>query len=151
MKKKQLALALAAALPCAAMATDGYFSHGYGMQAKGMGGAAAAVAENAFGGANNPATMAFAGNRFEIGIDLFSPHRKASREGSPPQMNLNGTSESGSNYFGIPELAYNRMLNPNLALGVTVYGNGGMNTDYPGGEIPAQSACAGFNPGASSY
>lgn len=151
MRKKQLALALAAALPCVAAATDGYFSHGYGMQAKGMGGAAAAVAENAFGGANNPATMVFAGGRFEIGIDLFSPHRKASREGSPPQLNLNASSESDSNYFGIPELAYNYMANPNLAFGVTVYGNGGMNTDYPGGEIPAGSACAGFNPGGPSY
>lgn len=38
------------------------------------------------------------------------------------------------------------MLNPDLSLGITVYGNGGMNTDYPGGQIPAASACAGFNP-----
>lgn len=151
MKKKQLALALAAALPCVALATDGYFSHGYGMQAKGMGGAAAAIAENAFGGANNPATMAFVGNRWELGVDLFSPHRKASRDGSPPQMNLNASSTSDSNYFGIPEFGYNRMINPNMAVGITVYGNGGMNTDYPGGEIAAQSACAGFNPGGSSY
>ena len=61
------------------------------------------------------------------------------REGSPPQMNLNASSQSDSNYFGIPEFGYNRMLNPNLAVGLTVYGNGGMNTDYPGGEISAQS------------
>ncbi|MGE5095616.1 MAG: OmpP1/FadL family transporter [Betaproteobacteria bacterium] len=151
MRIKQLAVAVAAALPFAAGATDGYFAHGYGMQAKGMGGAQTAVAESAFGAAGNPATMVFAGNRWELGIDLFSPHRKAERSDSPPQANLNGTSTSGSDYFGIPEFAYNRMVNPNLSWGVTVYGNGGMNTDYPGGEISAQSACAQFNPGGSSY
>jgi len=47
--------------------------------------------------------------------------------GTPP---LDGTSESDSEYFLIPEFGYNRMLNSNLALGVTVYGNGGMNSDY---------------------
>jgi hypothetical protein len=40
------------------------------------------------------------------------------------------TVESDSNYFLVPEFGYNRMVNNNLALGVTVYGNGGMNTDY---------------------
>jgi long-chain fatty acid transport protein len=41
------------------------------------------------------------------------------------------TSESESNYFLIPEFGYNRMLDSNMSLGVTVYGNGGMNSDYP--------------------
>ena len=38
-------------------ATDGYYPLGYGMKAKGMGGAATAMADDAFGGANNPASM----------------------------------------------------------------------------------------------
>jgi long-chain fatty acid transport protein len=151
MKAKEIALALAAAAPFLAHATDGYFSHGYGMQAKGMGGASTAVAESAFGAASNPATMAFAGERFEVGIDLFSPWRKAERSGSPPMVGLDASSKSDSNYFLVPELAYNRMATPNMSWGITVYGNGGMNTDYPGGEIPGQSACAQFNPGAASY
>lgn len=149
--KKKLARALVLCVPFAAHATDGYFSHGYGMQAKGMGGAATAVAESAFGAAANPATMFFAGNRFEAGVDLFSPRRKASRAGSPPGVGLDASSTSGSNYFAIPELAYNRMASPNMSWGITVYGNGGMNTDYPGGEIPGQSACARFNPGPARY
>jgi long-chain fatty acid transport protein len=151
MKVRNLVLALAAGIPFAAHATDGYFSHGYGMQAKGMGGASTAIAESAFGAATNPATMFFAGNRFEIGLDLFSPWRDASRTGSPPGVGLDASSESGSNYFFIPEIAYNRVASPNMSWGITVYGNGGMNTDYPGGEIPGQSACAQFNPGPSSY
>lgn len=150
-KAKTLALAIAAGVPFVAQATDGYFSHGYGMQAKGMGGAATAVAESAFGAATNPATMAFVGSKFEAGVDLFSPWRKAERSGSPVQAGLNASSESDSNYFAIPEIAYNRMASPDMSWGVTVYGNGGMNTNYPGGEIPGQSACAQFNPGPSSY
>lgn len=144
---KKVLAALAAAAPFLAHGTDGYFSHGYGMVSKGMGGTAAAVTDSAFGGAANPATAAFAGNRFEIGLDLFSPWRKAERTGAPPQAGINGSADSNSNYFGIPELAYNRMANANMAYGVVVYGNGGMNTNYPGGQIPAQSACALFNPG----
>ena len=151
MKRIPLALAFAACAPFAAHATDGYFSHGYGMQAKGMGGAATAVAESAFGAASNPATMAFAGNRFEVGVDLFSPWRKAQRSGEPVQAGIDASSESDSNYFAIPEIAYNRMATPDLSWGITVYGNGGMNTDYPGGAIPGQSACAQFNPGPASY
>jgi len=151
MRKILLAAATAAALaPCVALATDGYFSHGYGMKAKGMAGAATAVAQDAFGGANNPATMAFAGNRWDIGVDWFSPHREASRTGSGP-AGIDGTSESGATSFFIPEFAYNQMISPELALGVTVYGNGGMNTSYPGGEIPSASACAGFNPAPGPY
>ncbi len=151
MKLKQLALAMLAGAPFLAHATDGYFAHGYGMQAKGMGGAATAVAESAFGAATNPATMFFVGNKFEVGIDMFSPLRKASRSGEPQMAGLNASSDSDSNYFGIPELAYNRMASPNMSWGLTVYGNGGMNTDYPGSEISAQSACQNFNPGQSSY
>ncbi len=116
-----------AGLATGAQATNGYFSHGYGMKAKGMAGVATTNTEDAFGGANNPATMAFAGNRFDLGAELFSPIREASRSGGA----LNGTSESDSNLFLIPEIGYNHMINPNLALGVTVYGNGGMNSDYP--------------------
>jgi len=68
MKKTQLMVALATlGLAGSALATDGYFSHGYGMKAKGMGGAATAMSDDAFGGANNPASMAFVGNRLDLG------------------------------------------------------------------------------------
>jgi len=127
------------------LATDGYFPHGYGMKAKGMGGASMAVAQDAFGGANNPATMAFVGNQFAIGLDWFSPHRKAERSGSPAFANLDGSAESGSTNFYIPEGAVNYMLRPDLAIGVTVYGHGGMNTNYPGGQINTPSGTGTCN------
>jgi long-chain fatty acid transport protein len=131
MKLKKLLAAMAVAgvaLPGAAMATNGMFSSGYGMVANGMGGAATAMSEDTFGGANNPASMVFVGDRIDFGISLFSPRREAtggSMAGLPTQ-----TEQSDSNYFPIPEFGYNKMMNPNLSLGVTVYGNGGMNTDY---------------------
>ncbi|MBI3432722.1 MAG: outer membrane protein transport protein [Hydrogenophilales bacterium] len=131
-----------AGLAGSAFATDGYFSHGYGMKAKGMGGAATATSNDAFFGANNPAAAAFVGNRLDLGVDLFSPRREASRTGSAGGA-FNGSVKSDSNYFLIPEFGYNQMVNTDLALGVTVYGNGGMNTNYPGGQIAAGSCGAG--------
>ncbi len=127
-----------------AMATDGYFQHGYGIQAKGRGGTAMAVATDTFGGANNPATMAMVGNRMDLDMDAFSPSRSAQRSGFGP--GLDGSVDSGRNWFGIPEFGYNHMLQENLALGISVYGNGGMNTDYPGGQFncgqgPANVLC----------
>ncbi len=135
-----LALAVAAAVVApSAFATYGYFSHGYGMKAKGMAGAATAMTSDAFGGANNPASMVWVGNRFDLGLDVFSPHRKADRSGAASASNINGSADSDKNEFFVPEFGYNMMLDANSSFGVTVYGNGGMNTDYPGGQITAAS------------
>ena len=127
-----------------AHATDGYFSHGYGTKAKGMGGAGLAVAQDAFAGANNPAQAVFAGDRMEGGLDLFVPRREMSRSFSGMSL---GTVESGRGSFLIPEFGYNKMLSKDLAFGVTVYGNGGMNTTYPGGttDCSAFGGMAGSN------
>ncbi|MBS1191458.1 MAG: long-chain fatty acid transport protein [Rhodocyclaceae bacterium] len=136
------------ALPPAAQATNGYFSHGYGMKNKGMAGAGTTNTHDAFGGANNPATMVWAGNRLELGLDWFSPQRKAQRTGSAPGGAFDLSVESDSTNFFIPEAGFNRMLSPTLSAGVTIYGNGGMNTDYKGGQIncgagPANALCGG--------
>jgi len=117
-----------AGLATSAYATNGYFSHGYGMKAKGMAGAATTNTDDAFAGANNPAAAAFAGNRIDLGLDLFSPIREATMgDWYGPG---DATVESDSNLFAIPEFGYNRIVTNDLALGVTVYGNGGMNSNY---------------------
>jgi long-chain fatty acid transport protein len=148
MKKGLVALATAAALaPATALGTDGYFSHGYGMKAKGRGGASTAMTTDSFGGAVNPATMVFAGERIDVGIDWFRPDRSARRTGSFGGAGfLDGAADGNEteNFF-IPEFGYNKLLNPNLSLGVTVYGNGGMNTDYPTGQLD-QGVCMGGAP-----
>ena len=115
------------------------------MKAKGMGGASVAMAKDAFGGANNPASMVWAGDRFDIGVDLFSPKRDISRSGSGFGM-LDGSVSSGSNLFFIPEFGYNKMIGWDMSAGISVYGNGGMNTDFDGGQIPATSPIAARRP-----
>lgn len=140
MNTKRLAAALAVmglALPGAALATDGYFAHGYGMKALGRGGAAIAMTDDSFGGANNPANMVWVGNRFDIGLQWFRPDRAASRVGSAGGTGaLDGAADgNGDKSFFIPEAGFNYLVNPNLSLGVTVYGNGGMNTKYAPGQL----------------
>jgi long-chain fatty acid transport protein len=139
-----VALLFMAGMAGPVLATDGYFSHGYGMKAKGMGGASTAMAVDAFGGANNPASMVWVGSRLDVGLDLFSPRREISRSGS--NAGIDGAVASDSNLFAIPEFGYNRMLGADKSVGVSVYGNGGMNTNYNGGQIGAASACPNFNP-----
>lgn len=140
-----LALALAAAgvTSGGALATDGYFANGYGMKSIGMGGAAIAVAQEPFGGAVNPGAMSFLDSEWQFGASWFSPHRSASRTGSGP-ANIDAAVDSGSNNFGIPEFGINWKYSPEWAFGLTVYGNGGMNTNYPGGQISNASACTAF-------
>lgn len=150
MKLKTLVGVLAVAglaMPGIASATNGYFSHGYGMTAKGMGGASTAMTKDTFGGANNPASMVWVGDRMDIGVDWFRPIRSAERTSSTtPGIAVDGQANSGSNDFAVPEFGYNMMLGEKMSLGVTVYGNGGMNTDYAGGQINDPSLCSGFNP-----
>ena len=148
--KTRLILALIALAPLAAQATDGYFANGYGMKSIGMGGAAIAVAQEPFGGAVNPGAMSFLDAGYQFGVAWFSPHRNASRTGAAA-VGMDAFVDSGSNDFFIPEFGINWKYSPDLAFGVTVYGNGGMNTDYPGGQLSAQSACAGFNPKPGPY
>jgi len=155
--QRQLGLGLPITLALAAggaQATDGYFANGYGMKAIGMGGAAAAVALEPFGGAVNPGAMSFLDTQWQVGLSWFSPDRSASRTGSntgTQPWGIDGSATSDSTNFFIPEFGWNWRYSKELAFGLTVYGNGGMNTDYPGGQIPAASACANFNPGQASY
>lgn len=119
----------------AAWATDGYFPHGFGMKAKGMGGAAVAVTDNAFAGINNPAGSVWAGNRADLGLDIFMPKRSAARAAPGFGGMLEGDVKSSGSAFAIPEFAYNAKIDDRKSWGVTVYGNGGMNTEYPGGNV----------------
>ncbi|HET7528441.1 MAG TPA: outer membrane protein transport protein [Burkholderiaceae bacterium] len=127
------------------LATNGYFPHGYGMKALGMAGASTAMAQDSLGGATNPAGMVFAGSRIDVGANLFMPERDAERSGAGFPT-LNGKVESDNKYFLIPEFGYNQMIRSDLSLGVSVYGNGGMNTTYPQGNFncgagPANMLC----------
>jgi long-chain fatty acid transport protein len=128
-------LALASLAASSARATDGYFDHGYGVKAKGIGGAGVAFPQDALAPATNPAGAAFIADRLDLGLSYFQPDRSSSLGGTDYQANQ---TES----FLIPELGLKTSLSANLAFDLAIYGNGGMNTDYataiPGfGTTPA--------------
>lgn len=130
MKLRALVGALAlAGVMAPAFATNGYFSHGFGIKSKGMAGVGIAYGQDSLAAATNPANMVLVGNRWDVGVDYFRPQResKLATGATPPDGTYDGNDTE--NFF-IPEFGYNQMVNPNMSFGVSVYGNGGMNTDY---------------------
>lgn len=173
--KKILTMAVSAALMFAgsASATNGYFSHAYSQKDAGLAGAGVAKDKDldALSGATNPANMVFAGDRWDLGMNLFSPDRWYSVDGNPslnegfaPFGQIPGcppdTSQgqacqlpfgigqqsitSENTLFPIPSFGWNKMLSDRSSFGVMVYGNGGMNSEYQGGTANV------FNPGTQT-
>ena len=138
--KNKLAIAAVGAalstLPTTVMATNGYFSHGYGIINKGQAGAGVAVTQSAMSGATNPAALAKAGNRLDFGLEYFTPDRTGVTRSDNTSYDGNGDSS-----FLIPEFAWNMDINANSTFGVVVYGNGGMNTRYK--AIPQYAGASG--------
>jgi long-chain fatty acid transport protein len=120
--------------PVSVLATDGYFSHGYGTKSKSMAGAGVAFDLGPMSPATNPAAIALGSGGLDINIGLFNPNRQHEVVGKPSGFPgtfglAPGTVESGSTLFAIPGFGYARNTGK-LAFGLTLYGNGGMNTDY---------------------
>lgn len=124
---RHLMIASVAFAAAPAMATNGYFAEGYGAKADGVAGASIAFAQDSLVVASNPAGLIAVDDAFNVGVDLFLPKRSAT-------LLQHGTSTSfdgdGVGAFYIPNIGFARHLTPNLAVGVALYGNGGMNTDY---------------------
>lgn len=140
--------AAAAALlaPGLAAATNGYFSHGYGVKSQGIAGIGIALPQDALAAASNPAGTAWVGNRFDVGATLFLPRREARIHGNAAGADASYDGNDRK-YFLLPELGYSRQIDGRWSWGVALYGNGGMNTDY--GQNPYQrfgaSGAAGVN------
>ncbi|MDT8451320.1 MAG: outer membrane protein transport protein [Gammaproteobacteria bacterium] len=132
-----------------AQATNGYFSHGFSTKEKGLAGAGVAYSQDAMAAATNPAGMAFVGERMDIGVALFSPSdRSYTVTGTPnARMNINAAIGepvfSDNDFFLIPQVAYNWQLDSDSAVGISVYGNGGMNTEYPASATPGGAGTFG--------
>jgi len=113
-----------------AFATDGYFLTGYGTKQQGQGGAGVAKPGDSLAGATNPAGLILVGNRFDIGLTVFRPNRSATIIGNqlpPGYPNVNGAYDANRvKNFELPELGYSFQYRPKLALGVAIYGNGGL-------------------------
>jgi long-chain fatty acid transport protein len=125
-----------------ANAAGGYFALGYGPTARQMAGATTALAKDAFAGSSNPAKWFAAGNRVDIGAEFFMPYRRVERTGSGTVYDFATT--SAKDIFIIPEAAFSRRLGDRLAWGVTVYGNGGLNTEFRGNNgVPGSNLATG--------
>ncbi len=113
----------------AAQATDGYFLSGVGTKAKGEAGVAIALPQDALSIAANPAAATELGDRLDGGIELFIPDRGATIRGNGAGADGN-FSGNGANPFVLPEVGYVRQLSEKVAIGIALYGGGGMNTTY---------------------
>ncbi|WP_372775969.1 OmpP1/FadL family transporter [Mangrovibacterium sp.] len=119
----------------AGQATDGYFGVGYGTINKGLAGAGIAYYQGSLIN-GNPAGVVFLGKQYQASLELFNPNRQFTVTGNPSGADGSfgltpGTVESDSKYFLMPTLGANWMLGEQASLSVSVFGNGGMNTDYP--------------------
>lgn len=123
---------VAAAAP--AFATEGYFQPGYSAIQKGQAGVGIANPEDAMSLALNPAGLTSLSQEFEIGVSLFSPTRgyKATGPGFVAPGDSSGTEKSGWPDFVIPGIGYSQPIDANSSWGITMYANGGMNTNYSG-------------------
>jgi long-chain fatty acid transport protein len=128
-----------------ASATNGYFQHGYSIKNQALAGAGVALPLDSLAASMNPAGMAYVGDRLDFGLILFNPNREYTVRGNPSGFPgafglAPGTVESDSEWFLIPSIGMNKMLNERNSLGISIFGNGGMNTDYDtntfGGSSP---------------
>jgi long-chain fatty acid transport protein len=145
------AVAMCLAAPGASFATNGYFAHGYGTKSKGMAGSGVALPQDALASANNPAGNVWVGERIDLGISLFSPHRDYTVRGGPtppPAFGLMpGSYDSSNELFLIPSFGWNTMIDEDASFGIAVYGNGGMNTEWSDAAAPG-TFYGGMVPGA---
>ena len=164
MNKSLLAMAVSGLLASPLVqATNGYFSHGYSTKEKGLAGAGAAYSQDSLANATNPAGMAFVGDRMDVGMQLFSPSRSYTSTGTPTNFFTAGpppaftfgvgtgnqTVDSENELFLIPSFGYNKALDSVRSIGVSVYGNGGMNSEYEGGVASADTGAFGMAPGTA--
>ncbi|WP_209319915.1 OmpP1/FadL family transporter [Ancylomarina longa] len=118
-----------------AQATDGYFGVGYGAQNIGVAGAGVAWYKNSLI-SGNPAARVLLGDKYQVGVGFFNPNRDYTVTGNPSGMEgtfglAPGKVESDSKLFLMPSMGANWMINDKSSFSATLFGNGGMNTDYP--------------------
>jgi long-chain fatty acid transport protein len=131
-----LIIVLVSTFSVSVFATDGYFRHGYGLKYSALAGSGVAVSLSSLGAISNPAGIVFLDrDRYDFNISYFSPSREFTVTGNPsppPAFGLTpGTVKSDGSSFLFPTLGASWMLNPTMAIGVVIYANGGMNTEYP--------------------
>ena len=113
------------------LATNGYFMIGYGAKSIAVAGSGVASAEDRLVGALNPAGTQLVADGFDVGLRAIG----AQRNGSIDCRGIFGCNaivrdRSARTIFLIPNFGWKRQLSDNFAFGISVYGNGGINTTY---------------------
>lgn len=137
-----VSLGLLSAQP--ALATNGYFANGYGGGSKGMAGTGVAVPTGVLGLAQNPAMGQKVGNQAGFCLTLFAPDRGFSVSG--PGGLSTGSFTSNNDLFAIPCGGVNLRLNDRSSLGIFMFGNGGMNSEYDDNVFVPGYGLAGTSP-----
>jgi long-chain fatty acid transport protein len=102
--------------------------------------------------------MVWQGARYDVGVAAFSPMRSYSVTRGPtptPGCGPLGCTfsigdgdqsiDSENEMFLIPQFGYNWVLDDDSSIGVSVFGNGGMNTEYKGGTARVFDGVSSFN------
>jgi long-chain fatty acid transport protein len=113
-------------VPGLAFATNGMLMEAYGPIAAGMGGASMAYDNGTAALANNPATLGLMaqGSRIDVMVGFVGP-----------DVSAPGTFEkSSADAFYMPAFGYVKKQG-NLTYGAGIYGQGGMGTEYAGGDM----------------
>jgi long-chain fatty acid transport protein len=118
-----------------AFATDGYYRHGYGIKYSALAGSGVAVSLSSLGAITNPASISYLNNSFEVNVSYFSPDRFYQVYGNPSGFPgtfglMPGKVVSDQTSFYFPTLGANLNLSDKFSVALSLYGNGGMNTDY---------------------
>jgi len=135
-----VATAVLAAAP--ASATDGYFANGFGARQKAMAGAGVADGKDATATSLNPAGLVHAPNEYNSAYSFFAPNRYFNGEGGnafTPTARI----DSDNPLFIVPNMAVSYHVNWSLidVVGFSVYGNGGMNTNYAADRGTVSRTC----------
>ena len=118
-------------------ATNGLFGLGYGARQVGIAGSGVAFPQDPLIAAINPAGVVFLDKQTEINLQYFSPSREYTTSGAGPGLPIPGpTVESDSESFIIPSAGFSWPISPDASIGLALYGNGGMNTDYSSNNTP---------------
>ncbi|MHB1514322.1 MAG: OmpP1/FadL family transporter [Acidiferrobacteraceae bacterium] len=137
--------AVLAAMPVAALATTaGYFQLGFSSKNDGLAGAGVALPEDSMAQATNPAGISFVGSRVDVGAAGFWPSRGYSQTNGSFVPESCVYCGSSTDFFLIPHLGVTYALDGSNAVGIAMYGNGGMNTDY---KVPSPTSGPYFQPG----
>jgi long-chain fatty acid transport protein len=99
---------------------------------KALAGAGAAYSQDAMTMAINPAGLVHIDNQAVVGAAAFSPMRSYSGSGTESMFAVpTGAFDSDNEFFLIPNVAASYRLDDASVIGIALYGNGGMNTEWP--------------------